>query len=276
MFEDTGLIAAMGNMLARLLKPLVRLLLKHSFPYSAFEEIAKRVYVEVAMEDSGETGRKPSVSRAAVITGLTRKDVSALLARPWTGLDSDATHYNRAARVVTAWVRDESLRQADGRPRPLSAAEFAELVKRSSGDMPVRAVLDELVRLGSIAEIEEGKLELVDRGFIPSENMLAKVHILGTDGSELLETIIFNIEHGVGTSPRFQRKVMHTGIPLHAIPAFRELSSKKGQAMLELFDSWLAQRDLSAVEQKDWPASARVGVGIYYYEQLSAAAGVEK
>jgi hypothetical protein len=56
----------------------------------------------------------------------------------------------------------------------------------------------------------------------------------------------------------------------------QQLSSKKGQAMLELFDSWLAQRDLSAVEQKDWPASARVGVGIYYYEQLSAAAGVEK
>ena len=50
MLEDSVLISAIGLSLAKLLRPLVRLLLKHSFPYSAFESIAKRVYVETAME----------------------------------------------------------------------------------------------------------------------------------------------------------------------------------------------------------------------------------
>src|SRR6516225_1639212 len=70
MLEDTALTKALGTALARLLRPLVRLMLKHSFSYSAFEAVAKRVYAECAMEDFALPGRKPSVSRAAILTGL--------------------------------------------------------------------------------------------------------------------------------------------------------------------------------------------------------------
>ena len=140
----------------------------------------------------------------------------------------------------------------------------------------MRAVLDELVRVGSIAEQADGTLELVDRAFVPSESMQAKLNILGTDGCELLETSIFNIEHGSGESARYQRKVMHKGIPLEALPAFRDLSGKKAQALLETFDAWLAQRDLGAIDEMDWPISARVGVGIYYYEKIDERGEVKQ
>src|ERR1700760_4467084 len=87
MLEDSVLVSAMGLALAKLLRPLVRLLLKHSFPYSAFESIAKRVYVETAMEDFPLPGRKPPGPRAAILTGLTRKDVNLLLAEPSSRAD---------------------------------------------------------------------------------------------------------------------------------------------------------------------------------------------
>ena len=273
MLEDSALISAMGRALATLLRPIVRFLLKHSFPYSAFEAIAKRVYAQAAMEDFAVPGRKPSVSRASILTGLTRKDVNALLQEPWGGIDPNSTHYNRAARVVTGWIRDRQFIGPDGAPRPLTIDGpdgFSELVRRHGGDVPVRAVLDELTRVGSLHALPDGRLELRQRAFVPSESMLLKLGILGTDVSELIETITHNLDPEAPRA-RFQRKVMHIGIPVGELPAFEELSSRKAQALLELFDSWLAEHDMGSVPESMWPpgGTAKVGVGIYCFQQIT-------
>ncbi len=224
------------------------------------------------MEDFALPGRKPSVSRAAILTGLTRKDVHVLLQEPWTGIDSSSTHYNRASRVVTAWVREHQFHGPDGTPRPLAmdgSDGFAELVRRHGGDVPARAVLDELERVGSIELLDDGRLRLLQRAFVPGESMLLKLGILGADVAELIETITHNLDPDA-TGPWYQRKVQHIGIPVDQLPAFRELSAKKSQALLEAFDVWLAEHDMGAVPESMWApgATAKVGVGIYYFQQL--------
>jgi len=274
MLEDTALTQALGAALARLLRPLVRLMLKHSFSYSAFESVAKRVYAECAMEDFALPGRKPSVSRAAILTGLTRKEVNTLLTEPWSGVDADSTHYNRAARVLTAWVRDPRFNESDGTPRALAmegADGFGELVRLHGGDVPSRAVLDELARLGCVRARQDGSVELVQRGFVPNENMVAKISFLGSEVADLVETITYNIEQSNAQAARYQRKVMHVGIPAEALPAFRALSGKQAQKVLESLDAWLAEHDLSGVPEEDWGTTARVGVGIYYFEEIIPA-----
>jgi hypothetical protein len=271
MLEDTALTQALGAALAKLLRPLVRLMLKHSFSYSAFESVAKRVYAECAMEDFALPGRKPSVSRAAILTGLTRKEVNTLLNEPWSGVNADSTHYNRAARVVTAWVRESRFADPEGTPRPLPMEGpdgFGELVRLHGGDVPTRAVLDELARLGSVRVRDDGQVELVQRGFVPNENMVAKISFVGTDVADLVETITWNIEQANPLEARYQRKVMHFGIPPEALPAFRTLSGKQAQKLLESLDAWLAEHDLSAIPEEDWGTTARVGVGIYYFEEI--------
>jgi len=265
----------MGLALAKLLRPLVRLLLKHSFPYSAFESIAKRVYVETAMEDFALPGKKPSISRAAILTGLTRKDVNLLLAEPSSRADVSTMHYNRAARVLTAWVREPRFAAADGAPQPLpmdGADGFAELVRCHGGDVPVRAVLDELQRVGAVQMLVDGRVGLRQRAFVPHESMVQKLGILGTDVGELIETITHNIEHGA-TDARYQRKVMHVGIPIDALPAFREMSARQSQKLLEGLDAWLTEHDIEHLPESGLPAgdTARVGVGIHYFEQMSDA-----
>jgi hypothetical protein len=277
MLEDSLLISAIGKALGTLLRPLVRLLLKHSFPYSAFESIAKRVYIEAAMEDFALPGRKPSVSRASVLTGLTRKDVTALLSGPWEGIDIESTHYNRAARVMTLWVRDDEFHNTDGTPRVLAIegpGGFAELVRKSRSDVPWRAVLDELERVGSAAVTTDGSVRLLQRGFVPSTSTQALMGILGADVRELIETIAYNMERG-SRPPRYQRKVMYTRIPVVDLPQFRGLSSKKSQALLEDFDHWLSERDRDLCKDGDSSTvpTARVGVGIYYYEEVSEDGG---
>jgi hypothetical protein len=271
MLEDTALTQALGAALARLLRPLVRLMLKHSFSYSAFESVAKRVYAECAMEDFALPGRKPSVSRAAILTGLTRKEVNTLLSEPWSGVNTDSTHYNRAARVVSAWVREARFTAPDGTPRilaPEGPDGFSELVRLHGGDVPSRAVLDELARLGSVRVRDDGCVALVQRAFVPNQDMVAKISFLATDVADLVETITHNIERPDAGAARYQRRVMHHGIPPEALPAFRALSAKQAQKLLEGLDAWLAEHDLSGVPEEDWGATARVGMGIYYFEEI--------
>lgn len=274
MLEDSTLVSAIGLALAKLLRPLVRLLLKHSFPYSAFESIAKRVYVETAMADFALPGKKPSISRAAILTGLTRKDVNLLLAEPSSRADLSGAYYNRAARVLTAWVREPRFAGLGESPQPLpidGPDGFGELVRLHGGDVPTRAVLDELQRVGAVQVLADGRVALRQRAYVPQDSVVQKLGILGTDVGELIETITHNIEHGA-TDARYQRKVMHVGIPVDALPAFREMSARQSQALLEDLDAWLTEHDIEHLPESGLPPgdTARVGVGIHYFEQLTS------
>ncbi len=47
---DADYRRALRGALEQLLRPLCRLLLRHSVPFNAFKDMAKRVYVDVALE----------------------------------------------------------------------------------------------------------------------------------------------------------------------------------------------------------------------------------
>ncbi|MET0210132.1 MAG: DUF6502 family protein [Burkholderiaceae bacterium] len=262
---------ALDIAIMRLLRPLVRVLLRHAVPYSAFEDLAKRVYVETALTDFAIPGKKPSISRASILTGLTRKDVQRLLADPADGNAEVGERYNRAARVLTGWVRDPDFLDADGAPRALTgegALSFGALVRRHSGDMPTRAVLDELLRVGAVRLRDDGLYEPIARAYVPQQGTLDKLNILGTDVADLIDTIDHNLQHGAD-DPRFQRKVMYHSIDVQALPAFRKLSAAQAQALLEKLDRWLAANDTDPAPADDAPRAerARVGLGIYYFEE---------
>jgi hypothetical protein len=260
--------------LARLLRPLFRVLLRHSVSFVEFQELAKRVYVEVAMKDFAIEGKKPTISRASILSGLTRKEVQRLLTMPAVDETGAGEHYNRAARVLTGWLRDPDFQGADGTPRPLPLdgdTGFAALVKRHSGDMPARAVLDELLRVGAVRRDDDQRIELLTRGYVPAQSQLAKLEILGGDVADLISTIDHNIEHGA-SDPRFQRKVMYHSIPVTALPSFRKLSATRAQALLEQLDRWLLEHDSDIPADGSGPARVRVGMGIHYFEEPSAPA----
>jgi len=256
--------------IAQLLRPLFRVLLRHQMSFHAFEALAKRVYVDVAIRDFGIPGKKPSISRASILSGLTRKEVQRLVALPTEPEVGEAERYNRAARVLTAWTRDPDFVDERGEPLPLDPLEgsinFGLLVKRHSGDVPVRAVLDELLRVGAVRRRDDGRLELVTRAYVPQRSPVDKIAILGADVADLIDTIDHNIEHG-GTDPRFQRKVMYRNVPVSALAEFRKLSAAQAQALLERLDKWLSEHSTPPSKRSAAAARARVGLGIYYIEE---------
>ena len=275
MRSDSKIQPALQRAIGVLLRPLFRVLLRHSISFRAFEDIAKRAYVEVALQDFSIAGKKPTISRVAVLSGLTRKEVQSLLAEPdnTAGQAEVSDRYNRAAKVLTGWLRDEDFRGPDGHPRSLELdgeQGFGALVRRYSGDMPTRAVLDELVRVGAVGRDADGRLELLASGYVPSSSAVDKIAILGSDVAALIDTIDHNLESG-HTDPRFQRKVMYDAIPLAALPAFRKMSAQHSQALLEKLDRWLAAHDLDRTPEDSTTPRTTVGVGIYYFEDRLAS-----
>jgi hypothetical protein len=261
----TNAISAAVN---RLLYPLVRILLRQGMPYGAFSDLAKRVYVDVAKQEFGIPGRKQSISRVSIVTGLTRKEVRRLLSLPIADDAAAIAQYNRAARVIAGWRRDSQFADAAGNPADLplegEGASFAELVRRFSGDMPARAVRDELMRVGAAEITQDGTIRLLVRAYIPSRSEIDKVSILGVDVADLLTTITHNIA-GDG-KPFFQRKVAYDNLPVEAVAEVKPLVNKKAQELLEDLDRWLAARDRDINPKVTGSGRQRAGVGIYYFE----------
>jgi hypothetical protein len=220
----------------RLLRPLVRILLRNGVSYGTFADLARWVYVDVATREFAIGGRKQSTSRVAVVTGLTRKEVHRLRQPSMPGDREIAERYNRAARVIAGWRREREFLDDAGRPAALpvggESGSFTSLVRRFSGDMPVRAVLDELRRVGAITELDDGRIELVTRAYVPKTSETDKLHILGTDAAHLIATIDHNLRSD-SPEPLFQRKVAYDNVPDHVLPDFRRLSAEKAQLLLE-------------------------------------------
>jgi hypothetical protein len=252
----------------KLLRPLVRILLRYGISYGEFAEMARWVFVNVAEKDFGIVGKKQTISRISVITGLNRKDVTRLTK---TNICEDKTVsgvINRAGRVIGGWVKDQGFHDHKGVPAvlPLEGDEksFAELVKRYSGDMPVRAVLDELLRIEAVKKNEDNTVSLLTRAYIPKNIDVEKIAILGADAADLMATIDHNLAE---QQPFFQRKVVYDNIPSEAVADFRETSAAEGQLLLEKLDILLSGQDRDCNPGVEGSGRKRLGVGIYYFEE---------
>lgn len=255
----------------KILTPLVRIILRNGVSYGSFAELAKRTFVNVAMNDFTIKGRKQSISRVSVITGLNRKEVKRL----YDSIAEDKTseldeRYNRAARVIAGWRREATFREGMGLPPELpiegEGTTFASLVKRYSGDMPVRAVLDEMERIGAVTRTAEDRVQLKSRSYLPQTDENMKLAILGTDVGQLISTIGFNLDANP-EDVRLQRKVSYDNLPEEAITPFRQFSKEQAQLWLEKLDAYLAQYDRDTNPDIEGKGRYTTGIGIYYFEE---------
>jgi hypothetical protein len=253
-----------------LLRPLVRLLLRSGIPYKTFSEIAKRVYVNVAAEEFGIPGRKPSKSRVSILTGLSRKDVLRVSRLPKPDDLGAVERYNRSARVVAGWVRDPRFQSGSGKSLELpfegAVPCFQDLVRAHSGDAPARAMLDELLRVGAVKKTPDGKIRLVERAYIPRTGEIDKLGILGADTSYLIATIDHNIRQP--DSPYFQRKVCYDNLPEEVLGELKQVASGRGQDFLEYLDRWISKRDRDVNPKVAGTGRMRAGIGIYYFQEM--------
>src|SRR6185369_15652937 len=169
--------------ITRLLRPLARILLRHNISFLTFSDLAKQVFIEVAEKEFPPTGRKQSVSRIAMLTGLSRKEVLRVKRVPHPTDGEAVAQLERSTRVINGWTHDRRFLDDSGTPLVLDvdgqSPSFSSLVRLHSGDIPPRAVLDELLRVGLVELTNDGRVRLISMVYVPKAGIGEKLSILG-------------------------------------------------------------------------------------------------
>jgi hypothetical protein len=253
------------------LKPAIHVLLRCGITFREFSELAKAAYVEVATERFGKRGRPTNVSRTAMMTGLARRDVRAQRLKAAIETPALTGYVSKASLVLSAWHLDPDFTNKTGKPALLrvegAGKTFAGLLRRCGAtDVRLSTVLKELMTAGAVRQRADGRLEALQRNYIPQVLDERLIRLWGTVLADVATTYVHNLTRNEKTPPRFERTAVNERIPVTALPEFRNFLETEGQAFLERADEWLTAHQRA--EGLDEPSvnTLRLGVGVYHVQ----------
>jgi hypothetical protein len=265
----------LAQAIARLMAPLVRLLIAKGLTYPALCQALKAIYLSEAEKSLTEHGETASVSRLSIITGLQRKDIKRLQERPRqsTALPSTVTF---GARLIGIWTGDKKFRSKKGKPlslprmSPTTAPDepsFDSLVRTLSTDVRSKAVLDEWLRLGVVSIDDNDLVTLNANAFVTTKGVKEKFYYLGRNVSDHIATCVRNI---LGTGePLFERAVYYDHLTAESIAALRESAREHGmKALLAVNEDALKYAD---ADENNPHAVHRIALGLYHYDDMTHA-----
>lgn len=239
----------------------MRLLIRSGISSDTAAEVLHGTFVTVAEQDFALPNRKQSDSRISVLTGLSRKQVARYRKQPLTG-SAAVMHRNRVERVIMAWLREPEYldEKKDPAPLPLEGRpSFTSLVEDFAGDVPVRAVLDELVRIENVRMLPNGDFRLTVRGYLPQPLSDASIGVFASHAEDFLRTMENNLAAAERSDTHLQAQVSYNHIPDEFVDEFKQLSSRLAHRNLEDLDRWLSTKQAEG----DRTGGVRLGLGIY-------------
>jgi hypothetical protein len=260
-----GLLAAYR----KLMQPLVRVLIRSGVSFGELSEVLKTVFVEVAGRDFLLPERKTSLSRIAIITGLTRKEVAKQQDNILRGIFTVDSNLNRVSRVLEGWHTDPVFTGPYGMPKDLpfdskDQTDFVSLVRAYSGDMSARAMLDELMRIGLVEQTNVGLFKVLGRAYMPRDFHPDALQRFGEVVRDFVNTYEYNMDKRPGMG-RFERIIFaDDGLREDLMPAFNALLRAKGHKFLLELHAWITAQQGEGVVKKG-EKRIKTGVGVYHY-----------
>lgn len=261
--------------LLKALKPLVHMLLESGIGHREFSQVAKMAFVDVATKNYGIRGRDTNISRVAVMTGLTRKEVKKV--RDSLRHDADPIELRPlpASTVIHRWFFDPDFVDDNQQPRVLQfdtgKNSFKDLVRKYAGDIPPGAIRTELKRTGSIKVDPDGRLRAIRRDYKPD---LQDDQVLRAF-ERPLTALLLNLQHNnvvcaTGSSKAVgwpERMVEIRNIDIRKLGKVVELVRDKTRMFTEDLDEVLYSfQKKNSVSSDEAAKSPTVGVGVYYFE----------
>jgi len=262
------------------LKPVARALLRAGIGYREFAEISKTAFVDVAGRDYGLRGRPTNISRVAVMTGLTRKEVRRIRDKTAVGDVTGLVRLTPMGQVMHRWYTESEFIGEHGKPLVLTFdngdVSFAGLVKKYGGDIPPGAMRTELKRIGAIEELNDGRLQALKRSVIGMDDheklISGLAHVLYPAALAMAHNTVSESESDswvhLSASTQSVRK--------NDLSRIRRVSADRATAFVESVDDFLAAYetlyDFNAEEDTD----TAVGVGVFYFEEDKSDSDVFK
>ena len=252
------------------LRPIARIFLRFGIGFREFAEIAKTAFVDVASSDYGLRGRPTNISRVAVMTGLTRKEVKRLRDNLSSNEDTLPVRTTPLCVVLHRWHAEDDFLDQQGRPATLpfsgKSPSFSELVRRFGGDIPPGAMRTELKRVGAITEDEDGKLRAIRRSVVPAGKHDNLIAALAHSAYPLLATIA----HNINTENQEQRWAQYTAFTRAVkgsdVRRVRRISSDRLVDVAESFDDLFIAYESLNESDNDPEQRNTIAVGVFYFE----------
>lgn len=190
-----ALLAAMSAM-----QPIAALLLEAGVSYHDMMKLVRRAYVDEAAARQRAAGSRPTISRIAASTGLSRPDVSDALCAPPIPISASELAPRAGDRILAGWKNDPDFLRPDGTPLPLAYIEgdisFTTLVKRHGPDIPPRAMLKELLGSGHVHAVGNDQYVPVASDRSTFETRAESIMNFGPKMNALGSTLVRNIMRG--------------------------------------------------------------------------------
>ena len=141
--------------LTKLSRPLSAFVFDCGLSISELNLILRTAAVQSAAVRQLENSSRVNLSGIAAITGIPRAEVSRILNSSGSvAIGAIQGRQNVTSRILTAWHSDRDYLTAGGRPRDLKifggGPTFESLVGTYGQGIPVRAIVDELKRVGAV------------------------------------------------------------------------------------------------------------------------------
>ena len=267
--QDTSKNVVLSALL-KALRPVVSFLMKSGIGYREFSEISKSAFVDVATSDYGLRGRPTNISRVAVMTGLTRKEVKRLREKISAGNQVDMQRVIPPAEIIEKWHSDSEFLDSAGRPMTLDfegpSPSFAALVKKYGGDIPPGALRTELKRVDAVTEDDSGRLTVQMKYFRPFDRNEQLQRAL----TQAVYGLALNIDHNISHENRdetwVERTAFSTRIRRGDNRRVRRISQDRAIEFVESVSDLFSAYETIYSDDEPGLEFSTVGVGIFYFE----------
>ncbi len=270
--KHPGAPSALPDAVARLLRPLVRLLIRFGVTYPMLDAIVRRLYVEVAQHDLDGPGRALTDSGIHVLTGIHRKEIRRLRSESRAAQEVPAA-VSLGAQVISTWVGRAPYVDPQGRPLPLprtapeGTPSFESLVAGLTKDVRPRAILDEWLRLGLVTVTAEDRIRLELAAYGPRQGLEERLFFFGRNLHDHMAAASINLAAEV--PPFLDRSLHFDRLSPDSVKALEALGRE--QAMRLLLDLNREALRLAEADEGRSDASWRFNLGVYLYTADEAA-----
>jgi uncharacterized protein DUF6502 len=261
------------------MRPIVRILLRYGIGYREFVEVAKTAYVSVASSDFGLRGRPTNISRVAVMTGLTRKEVKRIRDKIASGDNSINVKTTPLTDVLHHWHAQAEFTDSNGQPIGLpftgEQGSFTSLVKAYGGDVPPGAMRTEMRRVGVIKEGEDGVLHVVTRTLRPDSDHQNLITTLVHGAYAYMSTVDHNTDSSLSESTWPSRIASTTALRVNDTRQLRRIAKDRISDFAESIDDVFITFEAMHDDNENTGEGNAVAVGIFYFEEHDDDANYE-
>lgn len=253
------------------MRPIARALLRAGIGYLEFAEISKTAFVDVAGKDYGLRGRPTNISRVAVMTGLTRKEVRRIRDKAKVGDEIGLVKLTPMGKVMHRWFTEDRFLAENGSPKVLpfegEGETFSGLVKSYGGDIPPGAMRTELKRIGAVEELESGQLSAAKRSVVGIEDHEKLISGLAHVLYPAALAMAHNTAAGTETDSWVHLSASTESVRGQDLRRIRRVSTDRAAAFIESVDDFLAAYETLYDSDSTDESTKAVGIGVFYFEE---------